>query len=60
LDQIKKWYKQGDTSFVQEVVGRMVILRRQRKCDKQYMILKELSEWAEINCPNVAIFVFGK
>ena len=60
LDQIKKWYNKGDTSFVQEVIGRMVILRRQRKCDRQYMNLKELSEWAEINCPNVAIFVFGK
>ena len=59
LKWIKKWYDEGDLSFVVEVVERMVIIRKQRKCDKKYMSLKEVREWAEKNCAKCVEEVFG-
>ncbi len=54
LEKIKKWYKNGDTVFVQEVIKRMIMLRRQRKCDKKYMDLDQLEIWLNKNCQKIA------
>lgn len=54
LDKIKKWYKNGDIVFVQEVIKRMVMLRRQSKCDKKYMDLAQLEIWLNKNCQEIA------
>ncbi len=54
LEKIKKWYKNGDTVFVQEVIKRMIMLRRQRKCDKKYMDLDQLETWLNKNCQKIA------
>jgi hypothetical protein len=54
LDKIKKWYKNGDIVFVQEVIKRMVMLRRQSKCDKKYMDLVQLEIWLNKNCQEIA------
>ncbi len=59
LKWIKKWYDEGDLSFVVEVLDRMAIVRKQRKCDKIYMNLKEVKEWAKKNCTKCAEEVFG-
>ena len=59
LKWIKKWYDEGDLSFVVEVIDRMVIIRKQRKCDKMFMSLKEVKEWAEKNCTMCVEEVFG-
>ena len=54
LKKIKKWYKNGDLAFVQEVTKRMVMLRRQRKCDNKYMDLAQLEIWLNKNCQDIA------
>ncbi len=54
LEKIKKWYKNGDMVFVQEVIKRMIMLRRQRKCDKKYMDLDQLEIWLNKNCQKIA------
>ena len=54
LEKIKKWYKNRDTAFVQEVIKRMIMLRRQRKCDKKYMDLDQLEIWLNKNCQKIA------
>jgi hypothetical protein len=59
LNWIKKWYKQGDLSFVVEVLERMIIVRKQRKCDQIYMNMKEIKAWTEKNCPECLEEVFG-
>ncbi len=59
LSWIKKWYMEGDVSFVVEVLERMVIIRKQRKCDINYMSLKDIKDWAEKNCAKCAEEVFG-
>ena len=53
LEKIKKWYKNGDITFVQEVIKRMVMLRRQNKCDKKYMDLHQLETWLHENCQDI-------
>ena len=59
LEWIKKWYNQNDVKFVEEVISRMIMLRRQRKCDNKYMSMDELKIWAEKNCRKVADVVFN-
>ena len=58
LEKIKRWYKNGDTIFVQEVIKRMILMRQQRKCDNKYMNLDQLKIWLNKNCPKIAEFVF--
>jgi len=58
LNWIKKWYREGDLSFVIEVLERMVIMRKQRKCDQVYMNMKDIKEWAEKNCAECMEEVF--
>jgi hypothetical protein len=53
LEKIKKWYKNGDITFVQEVIKRMVMLRRQKKCDQKYMDLNQLERWLQENCQDI-------
>jgi hypothetical protein len=60
LDKIKKWYNNGDITFVREVTKRMVMLRRQRKCDKKYMDLEQLENWLNKNCQDIAQVVLEK
>jgi hypothetical protein len=58
LEKIKKWYKNGDITFVQEVIKRMVILRRQKKCNQsKYMDLNQLETWLHKNCHDIAEIV---
>lgn len=54
LEKIKKWYKNGDLVFVQEVTKRMVALRRQKKCDQKYMDLNQLEVWLNKYCQDIA------
>jgi hypothetical protein len=54
LEKIKKWYKNGDITFVREVIKRMIMLRRQKKCDKKYMDLYQLEIWLNKNCHEIA------
>jgi len=58
LEKIKRWYKNGDTIFVQEVIKRMILMRQQRKCDTKYMNLDQLKSWLNKNCPTMTEFVF--
>jgi hypothetical protein len=53
LEKIKKWYKNGDITFVQEVIKRMVMLRRQKKCDQKYMDLSQLETWLNKYCHDI-------
>jgi hypothetical protein len=57
LEKIKKWYKNGDIAFVQEVTKRMVVLRRQRKCEEKYMDLDQLTNWLNKYCEDIAQIV---
>jgi hypothetical protein len=57
LKKIKKWYKNGDIAFVQEVTKRMVVLRRQRKCEEKYMDLDQLTNWLNKYCEDIAQIV---
>ena len=57
LEKIKKWYKNGDIAFVQEVTKRMVVLRRQRKCEDKYMDLDQLTNWLNKYCEDIAQIV---
>jgi HEAT repeat protein len=55
LEKIKKWYKNGDITFVREVIKRMILLRRQKKCDQnKYMDLDQLEVWLNENCHDIA------
>jgi len=54
LEKIKKWYKNGDITFVREVIKRMIMLRRQNKCDQKYMDLGQLEVWLNKNCHDIA------
>lgn len=54
LGKIKKWYKNGDITFVREVIKRMIALRRQNKCDPKYMDLNQLENWLNKNCQDIA------
>ena len=58
LEKIKRWYKNGDIIFVQEVIKRMILMRQQRKCDTKYMNLDQLKSWLNKNCPTMTEFVF--
>jgi len=57
LEKIKKWYKNGDITFVKEVIKRMIMLRRQKKCDQKYMDLEQLQVWLNKNCQDIATTV---
>jgi len=58
LGKIKKWYNNGDITFVREVLKRMIILRRQKKCDPaKYMNLEQLEVWLNKNCSDIAELV---
>jgi hypothetical protein len=59
LTWIKKWYMEGDLSFVIEILEQMVIMRKQRKCDKMFMNMKEIQEWTAKNCSQCVPEVFG-
>ena len=55
LEKIKKWYKNGDITFVREIIKRMILLRRQNKCDQtKYMDLDQLEVWLNQNCHDIA------
>ncbi len=60
LDRIKNWYTSGDTTFVSEALKRMVILRKQKKCDNKFMSIEELKDWCHKNCKKVTSEVFGE
>jgi len=57
LSKIKRWYKNGDIIFVQEVINRMILMRHQKKCDNKYMDLDQLKNWLNKNCPKIAVFI---
>jgi len=55
LEKIKKWYKNGDLTFVREVIKRMIMLRKQKKCDQnKYMDLDQLEVWLNKYCRDIA------
>ena len=58
LSWIKKWYDEKDYAFVHEILERMVLLREQKKCDKKYMTLQQIQNWAEQNTGEAAGHVF--
>ena len=58
LEWIRNWYNQNDLKFVEEVIARMIMMRKQQMCDNQYMSMDALETWTAKNCPKIAPVVF--
>lgn len=60
LEKIIKWYEKKDYGFVEEILKRMIVLRKQNKCEAEHLDADKLKKWSVKNCPKVAKSLFDK